>query len=149
MVAAAKSVAKVASSGLENDDLRMIGRASAGESARAKAQTKLKAWLRVPSRTGEMADARLIQWEFVLQSREGSAILTGHRCPETGFEEIDPALSPSVYRRFGLARNTAYSETAPRRRPCLLPELASDIVGYRFWALPRMEVVAHALLRIG
>jgi hypothetical protein len=89
-----------------------------------------------------MADARLIQWEFVLQSREGSAILTGHRCPETGFEEIDPALSPSVYRRFGLARNTAYSETAPRRQPCLLPELASDIVGYRRLAWQRSGLFA-------
>ena len=44
MVAAAKSVAKVASSGFKNDDLRMMGRAGAGETARAKAQTKLKAW---------------------------------------------------------------------------------------------------------
>ena len=56
MVAAAKSVANVARSGFRNDDLRMIGRASAGESAVAKAQTKLKAWLRVPSRPGEMAE---------------------------------------------------------------------------------------------
>jgi len=56
MVAAAKSVANVARSGFRNDDLRMIGRASAGESALAKAQTKLKAWLRVPSRAGEMAE---------------------------------------------------------------------------------------------
>ena len=53
MVAAAKSVAKVASSGLRNHDLRMMGRTGAGESARARAQTKLKAWLHVPSRTGE------------------------------------------------------------------------------------------------
>lgn len=59
MVAAAKSVANVASSGLENDDLRMIWRASAGESALAKAQTKLNAWLHVPSRTGKMANREL------------------------------------------------------------------------------------------
>jgi hypothetical protein len=70
-VAAAKSVANVASSGLENGDLGMIWRASTGEAARAKAQAKLKALLRVPSRTSEMGDTRLIQWGFVLQSREG------------------------------------------------------------------------------
>ena len=56
MVAAAKSVANAASSSLENDDLRMIGRASTRESARAKAQRKLKAWPRAPSRTGEIAE---------------------------------------------------------------------------------------------
>jgi hypothetical protein len=33
----------------------MVEWAGAGESARAKAQTKLKAWLHVPSRTGEKA----------------------------------------------------------------------------------------------
>jgi len=55
MVAAAKSVANVASSCFENDFLPMIWPASAKESARAKAQTKLKAPLRLPSRSGEMA----------------------------------------------------------------------------------------------
>ena len=54
MVAAAKIVARVTSSGLKNDDRRMMGRAGAGKSAPAGALTELKACLYAPSRTRKM-----------------------------------------------------------------------------------------------